>query len=78
MHKIVDIDPNLEKSLKLERNIQYALAAYKQLYQEKVHQARQTRLMSLFSVTSAPADASSTTAATSVSPTADTAVDFLD
>ena len=32
MQKIVDNDPNRERSLKLERNIQYALAAYKQLY----------------------------------------------
>lgn len=78
MRKIVDNDPNRERSLKLERNIQYALAAYKQLYQEKLLQARQTRLTSFFSVTSAPADASSTTAATSASPTADTADDFLD
>ena len=53
------------------------LAAYKQLYQEKVHQARQTRLTSFFSVTSAPADAS-TSAATSASPTAATADDFPD
>lgn len=77
MQKIVDNDPNRERSLKLERNIQHALAAYKQLYQEKVHQARQTRLTSFFSVTSAPADAS-TSAATSASPTAATADDFPD
>ena len=39
IQKIVDNDPNCERSLKSKYAIQNAIAAYNQLYQEKVSQA---------------------------------------
>ena len=39
IQKIVDNDPNCERSLKFEHVIQNAITAYKQLYQRKLSQA---------------------------------------
>ena len=39
IQKIVDNDPNRESSLKFQHGIQNVIAAYKQLYQEKVSKA---------------------------------------
>ena len=47
---IVDNDSNCERSLELKNAIQNAIAAYKQLYKEKVLQAKQSSQRSLITL----------------------------
>lgn len=68
IQKIVDNDPNRERSLKLEHSIENVLAPYKALHQEKILQARQSRMTSFFKPKSQQADATPSTSVVNAAP----------
>ena len=71
--RLANNDPHRDRSLRLENDIQKALTAYKQLYEEKISQAKQTKVTSFFTKihTTAAAPVASTSAALPASTSAE-------
>lgn len=71
--RLANNDPHRDRSLRLENDIQKALAAYKHLYEEKISQAKQTKVTSFFTKihTTAAAPVASTSAALPASTSAE-------